>query len=367
MRLRTFAFLHPLPAERLQRFKDALPEVAFVVSAEGKLPAELERAQAAAISWQGPDIDEVLCAAPQLKWLHQQGAGIDRIATPRLVASDVVLTNGSGNHAPNIAEHVMGLMLGFARGLPALFSAQHQRRWSSLCGHDVFELSGQTLAVVGFGSIGEAVAQRAAAFGMRVVGVRRSAVADGQLPPGVAELVSSDRIDRAIEQADHVVIALPLTAETRGLFSTARFVAMKRGAYLYNVGRGAIVDHDALLVALRSGQLAGAGLDVTDPEPLPADSPLWLEPGVLITAHSSGLTPHSAERHAALLLENMQRYARGEPLRNVVDKGLGLLRRSRGVCRAHGFCDVRPAVCASRRCTAATAAARPASDSVRAI
>ena len=322
MRLRTFAFLHPLTADQLQRFKDALPEVEFGVYADGKLPAELGRAQAAAISWRGPDIDEVLGAAPQLKWLHQQGAGIDRIATPRLVASDVVLTNGSGNHAPNIAEHVMGLMLSFARGLPALFAAQRQCHWSSLSEHDVFELSGQTLAVVGFGSIGEAIAQRAAAFGMRVLGVRRSA-AGAELPPGVAELFTSDRIDLAIEQADHVVIALPLTAETRGLFSEARFAAMKRGAYLYNIGRGAIVDHDALLVALRSRQLAGAGLDVTDPEPLPADSPLWVEPGVLITAHSSGLTPRSAERHTALLLENMLRYQRGEPLRNVVDKSLG--------------------------------------------
>ena len=323
MRLRTFAFLHPLTPDQLQRFKDALPEVAFCVCADGKLPAELVRAQAAAISWRGPDIDEVLGAAPQLKWLHQQGAGIDRIATRRLVASDVVLTNGSGNHAPNIAEHVMGLMLCFARGLPALFSAQRACHWSNVTEHDVFELSGQTIAVVGFGSIGEAIAQRAAAFGMRVLGVRRSAAASGELPPGVAQLVSSDRIDMAIEQADHVVIALPLTAETRGLFSTARFAAMKRGAYLYNIGRGAIVDHDALLATVRSRHLAGAGLDVTDPEPLPASSPLWLEPGVLITAHSSGLTPRSAERHMALLLENMLRYQRGEPLRNVVDKGLG--------------------------------------------
>ena len=117
--------------------------------------------------------------------------------------------------------------------------------------------------------------------------------------------------------------ALPLTAETRGLFSTARLAAMKPGAHLYNVGRGAIVDPAALLDALRSGRLAGAGLDVTDPEPLPAESPLWSEPGVIVTAHSSGQTPRSWQRYEALLLENLGRFQRGEPLLNVVDKRLG--------------------------------------------
>jgi phosphoglycerate dehydrogenase-like enzyme len=133
----------------------------------------------------------------------------------------------------------------------------------------------------------------------------------------------TEHIDAALAEADHVVIAVPLTAQTRGLFSTARLAAMKRGARLYNVGRGAIVDHEALLAALRSGQLAGAGLDVTEPEPLPASSPLWTEPGVLITAHSSGQTPRSFERYRDLLVENMQRFQRGEALLNVVDKALG--------------------------------------------
>jgi len=136
-------------------------------------------------------------------------------------------------------------------------------------------------------------------------------------------MTSIAAIDSVLREADHVVITLPLTAETRGLFSTARLAAMKRGAHLYNVGRGGIVDQAALLAALRSGHLAGAGLDVTDPEPLPADSPLWQEPGVIVTAHSSGLTPRSYERYQALLLENIRRFQRGEALLNVVDKRLG--------------------------------------------
>jgi phosphoglycerate dehydrogenase-like enzyme len=321
MSLHTFAFIHPLAAERLQAFRDALPDVEFLLPDDSGLPAGLERAEAAAISWDSPPIDTILAAAPRLRWLHQRGAGIDRIATPRLVASDVVVTNGSGNHAPNIAEHVLALMLAFARGLPGLIRAQQQRRWQSPAAHDVFELSGQTLALVGVGAIGSAIAQRASALGMEVVGVRRSAA--GTASAGIARVVGIDALDSVLAVADHVAVSLPLTAATRGLFSTERLAAMKRGAYLYNVGRGATVDPAALLDALRSGRLAGAGLDVTEPEPLPAESALWAEPGVIVTAHSSGLTPRSFERYQRLLLDNLLRFARGEPLLNLVDKRLG--------------------------------------------
>ena len=322
MRLATFAFLHPIEAERLEVFRDALPGVEILTLDGDDLPKGLERAQAAAIAWTGPPIDAILDAGTRLQWLHQRGAGIDRISTPKLVASDrLVLTNGSGNHATNIAEHVLALMLAFARQLPALVRAQDARQWRPPKTETLFELSGQTLAVVGAGALGCAVAVRAAAFGMRVLGVRRTA--DATLPPGFVSMTALADLDAVLREADHVVITLPLTAQTRGLFSAARLGAMKPGAHLYNVGRGAIVDPEALLDALRSGRLAGAGLDVTEPEPLPADSPLWSEPGVIVTAHSSGLTPRSYERYQALLLDNIRRFQRGEPLLNVVDKRLG--------------------------------------------
>jgi phosphoglycerate dehydrogenase-like enzyme len=322
MRLSTFAFLHPLKPEQLSWFREAVPGVEFLLLEDGRLPHDLGRAQGAVIGWDGPAIDDVLAAGHGLQWLHQRGAGIDRIATPTLVGSKVILTNGSGNHAPNIAEHVLAMMLAFARPLPALVRAQQAREWQPPRAQTVFELAGQTLAIVGYGAIGTALAERAAAFGMRVIGVRRTAAAQ-PLPPHASAMFPTEHIDAALAEADHVVIAVPLTAQTRGLFSTARLAAMKRGARLYNVGRGAIVDHEALLAALRSGQLAGAGLDVTEPEPLPASSPLWTEPGVLITAHSSGQTPRSFERYRDLLVENMQRFQRGEALLNVVDKALG--------------------------------------------
>jgi phosphoglycerate dehydrogenase-like enzyme len=319
---RIFAFLHPVGADTLRAFRTARPEIEFLVPAGKDLPAGLERAQGAALAWGGPALETILAAAPRLEWLHQRGAGVDRIAGPALEASTFVLTNGSGNHAPNIAEHLLALMLAFARGLPALMRAQHEARWEPPPNERVFELSGQTLAVVGLGAIGEELAARAHALGMRVVGVRRRASGD-DAPRGVARVVAMDGLDPVLAEADHVAICLPLTAATRHLFDASRLVCMKRGAYLYNVGRGPLVDQAALLDALRSGHLAGAGLDVTEPEPLPADSPLWREPNVIVTAHSAGQTPRSAERYHALLLDNLGRWVRGETLRNVVDKRLG--------------------------------------------
>jgi phosphoglycerate dehydrogenase-like enzyme len=321
MPLKTFAFTHPLRAEQLQVFRTALPALEFLVPDKVGIPPGIERAEAAAITWDGPPIDEILAAGPALRWIHQRGAGIERILTPRLAASPVVVTNGSGNHAPNIAEHVLALMLAFARQLPALMRSQQQGRWDPPASSGMFELGGQTLAVVGVGAIGIALAERARGFGMRVVGVRRTAAAP--MPPGFERVVGIDSLDDALGEADHVALSLPATPATQGLFSTARFAAMKRGAYLYNVGRGVVVDQEALLAALQSGHLAGAGLDVTTPEPLPPGSPLWREPNVIVTAHTSGLTPRSFQRYQALLLENLLRESRGEPLLNVVDKSLG--------------------------------------------
>jgi phosphoglycerate dehydrogenase-like enzyme len=317
----TFAFLHPIGAERLQPFRQACPDVEFLVADGTGLPAGIARAQAATIGWDFLAVDTLLDAAPALRWLHLRGAGVDRIVTPRLVASDVVLTNGSGNHAPNIAEHLLGMMLAFARRFPQLLRAQQARQWTTFGMDDFFELSGQTLAIVGMGAIGAELAWRAHALGMQVVGVRRHA--GGPPPRGAARVEPLAALDDVLAAADHVAIALPLTDHTRGMFDARRLARCKAGAYLYNVGRGPIVDAAALLEALDGGRLAGAGLDVTDPEPLPATSPLWTHPKVMVTAHTSGLTPRSFERYQALLLENLRRFVGGEELVNVVDKRSG--------------------------------------------
>jgi phosphoglycerate dehydrogenase-like enzyme len=316
----TFAFLHPLQPEQRAAITAAFPDVEFIGGDKDALPGGIERAEAAAIG-QGTSIASLLEAAPSLRWLHNRGAGVEQLLTPALVDSPVVLTNGSGNHASNIAEHVLALVLAFARDLPALIRAQADRHWRKPQAGRVFELTGQTLVIVGLGAIGQALATRAAALGLKVIGVRRSPAAD--LPAGVQRVSTLDGLDAALAEADHVAITLPLTPDTQRLFDARRIAAIKRGAYVYNIGRGPIVDQQALLDALRSGHLAGAGLDVTEPEPLPESSPLWSEPTVVITAHSSGLTPHSFERYQALLTDNLRRFQRGEPLRNVVDKRLG--------------------------------------------
>lgn len=317
--LHTFAFVHPLTPSELQVYRDTFPGVRFLTAEHG-LPPGIEDAQGIAIHWNAPPMDDLLSRAKSLRWLHLRGAGIDRIAVPRLLDSGIVLTNGSGNHAPNIAEHVLSLMLAFARQLPRMVRQQGRKVWAAPPVDRIFELSGQTLAVVGYGAIGQELASRASALGMRVIGVKRHPVA---VPPGLAALFTLERLDEALAQADHLVLALPLTAQTRGLLGAERLRRVKKGAYLYNVGRGPLVDQDALVEALRSGHLAGAGLDVTDPEPLPGDSPLWDMENVVITSHSAGLTPRSYERFEALLLENLRRFARGDPLLNEVDKSAG--------------------------------------------
>jgi phosphoglycerate dehydrogenase-like enzyme len=247
---------------------------------------------------------------------------VDDVPLAELAARGIVVTNNSGVHAPNIAEHLMAMMLAFARQLPFLYRGQLAREWrDSTTRPRVFELSGQTLLVVGLGDIGLALAERAAAFGMRVIGTRRRP--EQPAPSTVSRVVATDRLAEVLPEADHVAICLPLTAGTRGLFDAAMLTRMKPTGYLYNIGRGPIVATDALVEALANGGLGGAGLDVTDPEPLPPDSPLWAMDNVLITMHTSGGTPHYWDRALELLVANIDRYERGEELHNRVDPETG--------------------------------------------
>ncbi|KAF0815132.1 Glycerate dehydrogenase [Andreprevotia sp. IGB-42] len=320
-KLDRFVLAHPLGDAALARLRSAAPGIEIVAATPEELPQALTGAQGALIGRPGGRIDQILEAAPELAWIHTVGAGVDKLLTPRLIASDVIVTNSSGVHGNNMAEHILGLMLSFARQLPTLWRAQQQQHWIGPPLAGTFELAGQTLAIVGLGSIGEALAERAHALGLRVLGVRRQ---PGGVPPsGVEQVFTSAQLDEVLARADHVAVALPLTPDTTGLFDAARIAAIKPGAYFYNVGRGELVDQDALFAALQAGKLGGLGLDVTTPEPLPAASPLWQHPKVLITAHTSGGTPHYNLRVADLLAENLQRYRTDQPLINVVDKHAG--------------------------------------------
>lgn len=266
---------------------------------------------------------EQLDQAPRLKWVHSLSAGVEQWLGAGIAERGLLLTNSSGVHATNIAEHVFAMMLSFARQLPLLLESQKRHKWRDNETFDkrVFELDGQKLIIVGVGAIGGAVAMRAKAFGMSTVGVRRHP--SREAVAHIDEQVSFEAMRSHLGGADHVAICLPMTSETRGLFSADVIAEMKRGSYFYNIGRGGIVDQDALIAALRSGHLGGAGLDVTTPEPLPEDSPLWDTPNTIITAHTSGNTPKYGERALGLFGDILERLRDGREPINVVDPAAG--------------------------------------------
>lgn len=265
---------------------------------------------------------ETLVSAPRLRWMQQWGAGADwLLRTPGAVEAPFVLTNASGVHAEPIAEHIMAFVLALSRGLHRAVRAQVDGRWQRPgAAEGPGELLDSTLLLVGVGAIGERTAELAAAFGMHVVGVRRDPTVGAR---GVAEMHGPDELLELLPRADHVVLTVPLTAQTRHLIGERELRAMKPTAAIVNIGRGGTIDEAALVRALQEGWIAAAGLDVFEVEPLPPDSPLWRMENAIITAHYSGRTPRYEERASAIFLDNLARYVAGQPLRNVVDKSLG--------------------------------------------
>jgi len=265
--------------------------------------------------------EEFLAAAPRLVWAQSWSAGVERyLAIPGLADREgLVLTNAKGVHGPVIAEHVFALLLHLSRGLGPYGQAYERGAWERGAG-DSTSLAGRTLLVAGMGGIGTEVARRAHAFDMEVLATVRT---PRDAPPFVDQLGTADDLDAFLARTDVLVICLPLTDETRGLFDARRLGLLKPGAFVVNIARGGILDTDALLAALDSGHLAGAGLDVTDPEPLPAGHRLWGREDVLVTPHMAGRATLTGERRAVLQVENMRRFARGEPLLNVVDRQAG--------------------------------------------
>lgn len=305
----------PIKDEPLAQLRLSFPEITFIHAPFEELDAHLPVADAI-VAWHMTP--EQVAAAPRLKWLQSFAAGVDKMPFADLTARSILITNASGVHAANIAEHILALMLAFARGLPWLIRTPAKGEWFELPVRDrIFELSEQRLLLVGMGDIGLALAQRAKGLGMEVVGVRRRT--DLPIPESVPEVYGVDQLAEVLPTADHVAICLPLTPATTGLFGATMLARMKPSAHIYNVGRGPIIDTAALIAALQAGSIAGAGLDVTDPEPLPADSPLWSMENVIVTAHTSGSTPRYWDRIIGILETNISRFQNGEPLLNQVD------------------------------------------------
>lgn len=265
---------------------------------------------------------EFLQKASRLRWIQAGSAGVERyLRTPEIRNNpQIVFTNMKGMHGPSIADHAFASLLLLTRELRFYESAFQEKRWDRGRRLQPSSLYGKTMLVVGMGGIGSQIAQRAYGFGMRVMGTVRTK----RVPPYYVErLEAASALHDLLPLADVVALAVPLTQETESLIGEEEFQIMKEGAYLINIARGKVVDTQALVKALSEGTLSGACLDVTDPEPLPADHPLWEAPNLVLTPHVSGRSQVTTERRRALLLENMRRFSAGEPLLNVVDKAAG--------------------------------------------
>jgi phosphoglycerate dehydrogenase-like enzyme len=269
--------------------------------------------------------EDILGRAPALRWLQLTSAGADRlIESPIVLSGRIQVTTASGLHAVPISEYVMGAILAFAKGLPGAMRAQSDSAWRPYIAREV---EGATVCIVGLGAIGSAVARLARALGMRVVASRRSCItrttgAEAS-KTNVDELCPASDVDYLAAQADYLVLSMPLTDESRGLIGEPQLRAMKPSAVIVNIARGPVIDQASLVRALREGWIAGAALDVTDPEPLPPDSDLWRAPNVLITPHISGGTPRYMDRAIDIFCENLRRYVDGQTMRNIVDPDRG--------------------------------------------
>lgn len=258
--------------------------------------------------------------AARLRWLQTGGAGVNGLITPEMRDSDLVITNASGIHAEPITEHMFGQLLQYTRRLADAWDQQKQRLWKAQdLAAGVSMLAGKTLGVLGVGAIGGHSARVGRGFGMRVIGLRRTR----EPHPDVEQMYSFDDALPFFRESDVIMNSAPLTDKTHHMVSWEQFAVMKPGAIILNTGRGGTINTEALMAALREGRIGAALLDVTDPEPLPEDHPLWTMENVYITPHYSGSHPEYWERANKIFLENLRRYTSGEPLMNVVDKHEG--------------------------------------------
>lgn len=257
----------------------------------------------------------ILEGATSLKWFQTITAGVDRMAAEGLLTDRYIITKVSGLASVAIAEYVIGTMVMLAKGLHGSVRDQAEHKWSF---RFTSELAGKTCGIIGLGAIGRETAKRARAFGMRVIATRRRP-GEADSDPDCDALFAHSDLTRVLSESDYVVLCVPLTDETRHLIGSEELKAMKPTASIINIARGAVVDQEALYAALVDGTIASAALDVFEPEPLPADNPLWDLPNVIVTPHISGAVEGYGHRAARIFVANLRRYAAGEPLDNVVD------------------------------------------------
>ena len=303
------------PDAYVERLRDGLDAERFVHTRDpDEIGRALEHAEVAVISG---NVDERFLRAPSLRWVHCDAAGLERSATPIVFEMGLQITSSSGRTAPALAEHCLFFMLAFAYRFTDFLAAQRDHQWG-VSGQDALRgLVGRTVGIIGLGNTGRALALRCKALEMRVLGHRRRAVQT----PGIDVLTATDRgegIDDLLRESDFVVLAVPLSDTTHQMIGARELGLMKPGAVIVNIARGSVIDESALIETLRAGKILGAGLDVFEREPLPAESPLWDLPNVLITPHLTPTVPDRVGNSLGIVLENARRYWAGEPLVNLL-------------------------------------------------
>jgi len=297
------SYVHVTEGQTVDAFRDAAPTADAILSWGAKRDV----------------MEYLLSATPKLRWIHSRSAGLDSLLFPSLVESPVPLTNGRGVFSQSLGEFVLAAMLFFAKDFRRMIRNQQAGRWEQF---NVHEISGQTMGIVGYGDIGRACAWRAKAMGMRVLAMRRRPEQSAG-DPNVERVYGFDGLHDMIRECDYVVAAAPLTPETKSLIAAPEFAAMKPSAIILNVGRGPVIDEPAMLEALQSGRIRGAGLDVFTVEPLPAGHPFYSMENVLLSPHCSDNTQDWLEQAMLFFYKNLDRFNKGEPLENVVDKRSG--------------------------------------------
>jgi len=304
-----------LSSDNLDRVRKITPHIDFVVTTEAEETLrEIEDADA---FWGYGITPELVRQASKLRWIQVNYVGIEALMFSELVNSDIILTNARGTTGINIAEHVMALILAFTRTLHLTIKRQMEKVWEIRPNLPVMEIAGETIGILGLGGIGLQVAKRANAFDMLVLAIDPVLT---EKPDYVEGLWEPDQLHRMLQQSDFVVVCCPLTPQTKGVIGATEFRMMKETAFFINIARGEIVDQLALITALQTKEISGAGLDVTEPEPLPENNPLWEMENVIITPHHAGQSPKSASRVFHVLCENLKRFVTNQPLISVVDK-----------------------------------------------
>jgi phosphoglycerate dehydrogenase-like enzyme len=319
-------------ANDLEQIRRAAPGSRLVtLSAEGLADGPLDDVEVLLRGWLSAEaFDRLLARAPRLTWVHSASAGVERALTPTARERGVVITNARGVFSRPIAEYVLMMILAISRRLPQLLELQRERTWQPL---EAVELRDLTVGIIGFGSIGRAVAALASAFGCRVIAIRRQAEAgtegtardpdDDFGPPKIDRMLGPEQLPELLAESDFVVLAAPLTPQTDGMIGTDALAAMKRTAWLINVARGRLVDEAALVRALREARIGGAVLDAFTEEPLPVESPFYDLPNIIVTPHTSWSSARVLDRSVGLFCDNLRRFAEGRPLLNVVDPDAG--------------------------------------------